>query len=329
MSNIKSTTEIADIQTDTIYHDPAEISVNRWTKADHDRLYINEVTANKDSYYDIESGELELARKWDGEVETDGEDLIITIWKAGDERSLEITVRIPFYEGVETDEADESVDDDREATPSTPVTAEIEKKCGKCNKRTDDRVWAEDMWMCRECSSSHYVVSDPKDHEDGSEEKKIITDGGQVADNRGYTLDDYPDRPDGEERLIGLNGWGAWTYDPVQGKLRNYKREDAPGRMPLDETHGAEETIGGKELVERIQDLDAITKYGYTLIYESGGTDAAINSLLRAGLSPGQAWAYYGVEILGHSRNAWAAECGYSDHSVVSEAVRKAKSKLP
>lgn len=57
-------------------------------------------------------------------------------------------------------------------------------------------------------------------------------------------------------------------------------------------------------------------------------TEAVMNSLMRRGLSPGQAWAYYGVEIRGNSRNQWASRCGYSDHSAVSEAVRKAKSKL-
>lgn len=56
---------------------------------------------------------------------------------------------------------------------------------------------------------------------------------------------------------------------------------------------------------------------------------AVTNSLLRRGLSPGQAWAFYGVEIRGHSRNKWAGLCGYNDHSAVSEPLRKAKRKLP
>jgi hypothetical protein len=55
---------------------------------------------------------------------------------------------------------------------------------------------------------------------------------------------------------------------------------------------------------------------------------ALINGLLRRGLSPGQAWAYYGVEVCGHSRNKWASRCGYSDHSAVSEPLRKAERKL-
>lgn len=57
--------------------------------------------------------------------------------------------------------------------------------------------------------------------------------------------------------------------------------------------------------------------------------EAVVNSLLRRGLSPGQAWAYYGVEIRGHSRNQWATRCGYSDHSAVSEPLRKAHRMLP
>lgn len=57
--------------------------------------------------------------------------------------------------------------------------------------------------------------------------------------------------------------------------------------------------------------------------------ESLIISLLFQGLSPGQAWAYFGVEFQNSSRNKWASRCGYSDHSSVSAAVRKAKEKLP
>jgi len=87
------------------------------------------------------------------------------------------------------------------------------------------------------------------------------------------------------------------------------------------------------------EQIDSEYNWGYTYPRvvrlpadgESGQefVDAVLNSLLRRDLSPGQAWAYYGVEIRGESRNKWATRCGYSDHSAVSEAVRKAKGKLP
>lgn len=58
-------------------------------------------------------------------------------------------------------------------------------------------------------------------------------------------------------------------------------------------------------------------------------TEAVVNHFMNRGLSPGQAWAVYGVKIRGNSRNMWASRCGYSDHSAVSEAYRKAAEKIP
>jgi|GEM_PF-5079357 len=57
--------------------------------------------------------------------------------------------------------------------------------------------------------------------------------------------------------------------------------------------------------------------------------EAVVNSLINEGLSPGQAWAVYGVHVAGHSRNAWSSMCGYSDHSAVSEPLRKVNEKTP
>jgi len=81
-------------------------------------------------------------------------------------------------------------------------------------------------------------------------------------------------------------------------------------------------------------DWDWSVTYPYIIAKTDGITqgeeyvESVINSLLRQGLSPGQAWAYYGVELRGESRNAWSRRCGYSDHSATSEALRKAKTKL-
>lgn len=85
--------------------------------------------------------------------------------------------------------------------------------------------------------------------------------------------------------------------------------------------------------------LAALEEDGYGLTDEAaqvlteapedvGPTESLINDLLQKALSPGQAWAYYGVKVRGYSRNEWAKRCGYSDHSAVSEALRKAEAKL-
>lgn len=71
-------------------------------------------------------------------------------------------------------------------------------------------------------------------------------------------------------------------------------------------------------VLEKPHDPEAIQQY----------VEATVNGLIRQGLSPGQAWAYYGVKIRGNSRNSWALRCGYSDHSAISEPVRKADQKL-
>lgn len=57
--------------------------------------------------------------------------------------------------------------------------------------------------------------------------------------------------------------------------------------------------------------------------------ESVVNGLQKRGLSPGQAWAYYGVEIRGESRNRWGSRKGDADHKNVSDALEKAKGKLP
>lgn len=57
--------------------------------------------------------------------------------------------------------------------------------------------------------------------------------------------------------------------------------------------------------------------------------ESVVNGLQTLGLSPGQAWAYYGVEIRGNSRNNWGHRKGDHDHKNVSDALEKAKEKLP
>ncbi|MDS0280028.1 hypothetical protein NDI85_19775 [Halomicroarcula sp. S1AR25-4] len=58
-------------------------------------------------------------------------------------------------------------------------------------------------------------------------------------------------------------------------------------------------------------------------------TEAVVNGLQQEGLSPGQAWAYYGVEIRGNSMNSWGIRKGDHDHKNVSDALEKAREKLP
>lgn len=57
--------------------------------------------------------------------------------------------------------------------------------------------------------------------------------------------------------------------------------------------------------------------------------EAVVNGLQKRGLSPGQAWAYFGVEIRENSMKSWGTRKGDHDHKNVSDALKKAKQKLP
>jgi len=57
--------------------------------------------------------------------------------------------------------------------------------------------------------------------------------------------------------------------------------------------------------------------------------EAIVNGLQNRGLSPGQAWAVYGVRIRDNSMNAWGHRKGDHDHKNVSDALEKAGDKIP
>lgn len=216
-----------------------------------------------------------------------------------------------------------------ESNTGGPAEYKVEITCN--GKTIEDNYSVEDIasWV-RGGWIEH--VQDPlgESDSDESDEPEIVTDGGVVVDDDGHEIDDYPERADENEALVGLNEWGAWYYDSVLNRLHNYKRIDnVPEEMVLEETDGACEELSGVELAERIADLDIITERGYKLIYDHAPPRYVVNALQHHGLTPAQSWAYYGVVLEGNSRNKWADELGHSDHSAVSQAVRKAKEKIP
>ena len=57
--------------------------------------------------------------------------------------------------------------------------------------------------------------------------------------------------------------------------------------------------------------------------------EAVVNGLQKRGLSPGQAWAYYGVHIRGNSQRSWGLRKGDFDNKNVSDALTQAREKVP
>lgn len=56
--------------------------------------------------------------------------------------------------------------------------------------------------------------------------------------------------------------------------------------------------------------------------------EAVVDSLLRKGVHPKDAWAYYGIDIRGISGEAWVERAGYEDKIEVADAVETARDEL-
>jgi len=293
-----------------------EAAANRWTKYGYDRLYLEGPAKfeKNSTYVNLETGELGDApsRKHSAEVTIEGETATVEIHKDGKGHIYTLTLTV---EG----EGFEPVEDGGEDEP------EVAADGGKdVTQHVDDET-------IEDAIEQH----DDPDHEDA------LT----VADVRDLLA---------HVQLDAEIAWGEW--------VDNIERDDSrvvaqDGNLVVldtgehDTVRRALETYDGPvtvdDIAERVistihhrvaEEIDNEYNWGVTYprvvrLPKDGGSgqqfvEAIINSLMRRDLSPGQAWAYYGVEIRGHSRNQWATRCGYSDHSAVSEAVRKAKAKL-
>gem|GEM_PF-6185476 len=233
--------------------------------------------------------------------------------------------------------------------------------CDDCDEQFDNTMDV-DLHDCPAADSDDDGESDDAEVATDGGTESPITDADIEA---AIQTHDDPDRPDAltVTDVRGLldtlqqqieRDWGHWMdlieRDVVRvvedtGGVLVLAVRDSPYEDILDKSHGslpvtwdgvASQVVSATvhNAAERLSDRSWPGDYPLVVrkpaVADAGETYviALINSLLRRGLSPGQAWAYYGVEICGHSRNEWASRCGYSDHSAVSEPLRKAERKL-
>lgn len=57
-----------------------------------------------------------------------------------------------------------------------------------------------------------------------SPDKRDLFDSGLYKDRTGHTIEDYPGEIE-NEYLLGVDDYGGWYYNPVNGKILNYKLE--------------------------------------------------------------------------------------------------------
>jgi len=291
-----------------------EMEIGRWAKYGNDRLYINSGIPKADKYslyVDLETHEIvsdSEGKHSGGSVTINGDTATIIIEESGD-KEHEIVVSLTG-DGFESDEGadDEQLvtDGGEDATAHVDdesIETAIEEQDGPLDdERTATVAEVRDAlaWLQQSVEEVWAEWCDNIEHDESRvvyEDNEVIicSTGEQNVPHRDLT-DYYPDE-------LG---------ERVPDIVSSIHHELARDRCDYD------------------------WGYEYPIVIRKAGTlcdgqryvEAVMNSLLRRGLSPGQAWAYYGTEIRGNSNNSWASRCGYSDHSAVSEPLRKAKSKL-
>lgn len=155
----------------------------------------------------------------------------------------------------------------------------------------------------REIATVHGIKSEdePEDDEDDEDDREIVTDGGtKYADEYGYETADAADH----------------DLEPCPNCGSDRVAENTHGTA--DEIHVECAGCGrarGAPLMPTLEDLQV------------DDVEETVNDLLQQGLSPAEAWNYYGVEIKGLSQTEWGDRTG-KDQSTISKAITRAKRKL-
>lgn len=325
-----------------------EESVNRWTKYGNDRLYFDK----NDAFVDLQTGEVECDGPYHrGNSEFDGETLTVTITFKEWTKTYEIAVEMPTSREEDhnkddsdnektLEEKEEEFKDDIDAIlygSEDDTEDDQEEGSGESNELVaDGGTDASTHFEENEIEASIENNENTNDSEPLSVNEVRNALAEIQASFEKFWAEHMDSIEDGHLEVVAEtehavvfadhSGYG-WNEElDALGLERDRSSDDQILRKTLMETH--------HRAASRICDCNLSTADPFVVAKPEGVrhgqifVETIINSLLQRGLSPGQAWAYYGVEIRGNSRNQWAARCGYNDHSAVSEAVRKANRKM-
>lgn len=293
------------------------ISIDRWSDYGKDRLYLNGLKTG-DGWISLKSDESGGDRwtKVSAERELDGDELTITV---GNKRTIyTIVVKVNGDDFMSGSEDSDDSENESEGKP------EIVTDGGQ----------------------------DTTDHIDDATIESALTDELGVPD--------HPDDPDIETIRDALawvqqsmaEVWADWcsniehneaevVYEDSDVIIFATSGDDVP-RRDLREYYDGDLHERTPDVVSRVHHKLARDRtdydwgYAYPLVVRKPETwdagqqyvDAVINSLQKRGLSPGQAWAYYGVEIKAESQSAWARRQDRTQQQI-SNALKQAKQKLP
>jgi len=300
---------------DPEYYDKTDsVSIDRWSKYGNDRLYLNGLNTG-DGWISLQ-GDESGGDKWtkvEAQRELDGDELTIKVGRAIDIRKGRATYTITIRVIGDEFGADDDNDDEQEivADGGEDVTSHV-----------DDETITEAI-------EQH----DDPGHEDATTVAEVRDILAALDESGAVHWSEWLDNIESGEtdvvaetdELIVLN---TGTIDKIREEIEHHPEID-PDAPTVDVVSAVMHDVAREH-----SDHDWGVTYPF-VVRKSGSfadgqeyVEAVLNGLRQRGVSPGQAWAYYGVKIRGHSRNQWATRCGYSDHSAVSESVRKAESKL-
>lgn len=296
------------------------ISIDRWSKHGKDRLYLNGLNTG-DGWISLQTDE-SGGDKWtkvEARRDRDGDELTIRVGRGIDLRKGRAAYTLVIR--VEDDAFGDPDGDDQDDEGETELVADG-------GEDTESPITDADI---EAAIQSH----DDPDHPEALSVADIRGLLAQIQQQTERIWGRWMDAIERNDVQVAADTGGALVLavrDAPYGELLEESAD--PLSVAYDEIARDVVSATVHNAAERLTDRSWAHDYALVVakpkIADAGETyvTALINGLLRRGLSPGQAWAYYGVEIRGHSRNAWASRCGYSDHSAVSEPLRKAERKL-
>lgn len=306
-----------------------DVGASRWQKYGNDRLYCNDWSIVE--YVDLETGKIHFnGRKPSGDVHVEGDQMVIDVVCGEKEYHVVFSLEGDAFEADDKDEEDEieeepSLEDELSAILSSDDEDGTEAEVA-CDGGEDVTEHIRDEEI-----ESAIARHDDTDHPEVTtlEEARNLLAEIQFSFER-YWMEFMDLVEDGDLEVVEDTGDVLVLADHTGhgwGDELSELDADRVTASVLESTHHA--------AANRLVSYSWSTSDPFVIRKPDGVqngqryVEAVMNFLISEGLSPGQAWSVYGVHVAGHSRNAWAVMCGYSDHSAVSEPLRKAKEKAP
>lgn len=299
-----------------------DYTISRWSKKG-DRLYLNDDSKlDKHSVYvDLETGSVEgvPSSSWSTDVSVEGDTLTVTVEYGKVRTKTKEFVVAVTGEAFDAD-GDEDTDADEDGDGPEVVTDGGEDVTDHVSDETIETA-----------IKNH---DGPLDHPETATVEEVRDALAWLQEGAEEMWSEWMDNVEhGETRVVHEDRetivFATGQQSIPRRDLREFYPEELGERVPeiANAIH--------HELARERCDYDWGTEYPVVVrkpeSFDAGQqyVEAVVNGLQRNhGLSPGQAWAYYGVEIRGNSMSSWGKRKGDHDHKNVSDALEKARRKV-